>query len=83
MQSELPALTIKRVSNCDLAGEPSIHVLLLSGECPIMEYFASSLADALCYKEETLRVITHRHFRRADQGDAADFGAPLARERNL
>ena len=28
-------------------------------------------------------VITHRHFRRADQGDAADFGAPLARERNL
>ena len=57
MQSELPALTIKRMSNRDLASEPSIHVLLLSGECPIMEYFASSLADALRYEEETLRTL--------------------------
>jgi hypothetical protein len=29
------------------------------------------------------RVITHRHFRRADQDGALDFCAALARERNL
>ncbi len=39
--------------------------------------------DALFRSLYPKLVITHRHFRRADQGDAADFGAPLARERNL
>ena len=57
MQTEVHALTIRRTCNCDLVGEPSIHVLLLSDKCPIMEYFASSLADAIRYEEETLRTL--------------------------
>ena len=42
MQNELSALKIKGRATVIWAGEPSIHVLLLSDECPIMEYFASS-----------------------------------------
>ena len=57
MQNELSALTIKRTSNCHLAGEPSIHVLLLSDKCPIMEYFASSVADSIRYEEEIIRTL--------------------------
>jgi hypothetical protein len=44
-------------SNCHLAGEPSIHVLLLSDKCPIIEYFASSVADSIRYEEETIRTL--------------------------
>jgi hypothetical protein len=57
MRNELSALTIKRTSKCHLAGEPSIHFQLLSRKCPIMEYFASSVADSIRYEEETIRTL--------------------------
>jgi hypothetical protein len=57
MAIESTGLRIRRKCDCDLGGDPTIQILLLNGEHPIMQYMAKSLADAERYEAETFRTL--------------------------
>jgi hypothetical protein len=50
-------LKIRRTSCCEAAGAPTIKILLLNGETPVVRYLANSLADARRYEEQTLGAL--------------------------
>jgi len=54
MQSVIATLRIRWTSNCEEVVDPSIHVVLLSDNCQIMEYVAISLGDTTHYQDEAI-----------------------------
>jgi hypothetical protein len=60
MRHDRNELSIRRTSHCDPLGHPAIRMELFGGDQPIMQYFASSLGDAIRYEQETLQNLRDR-----------------------
>jgi hypothetical protein len=55
------AIVIRRMSDCCPMAGPRVHVSLIGQEGPLLDYSATSLADAIRYERETIFSLNECH----------------------